>query len=150
MYSPRKTQTQPQPAHRTAVCCAQESCVCILNSPRISSVVSVLHPFTASVSEWMVYQQMDAWACSRLHLPATHCAWKYLEEPTVGTEMSPLPQRCFAQGAREKQPNWCDRLVLRHLQTSRVQGLGRQPRLHRGQGGRERRRHRQCKCTSKD
>lgn len=109
-----KTQTHPQPAHCTAVCYALERCVCILNSPRISSVVSALHPFTASVSKWVVYQQLDAWACASLCLLPTHCAWKYLGEPTAGMEMFPPPQNCSAQGTQEKQPKWWDYLVLRH------------------------------------
>lgn len=93
--------------HTLLVCYAQGRCVCISNSLKISSVVSVLHPFTAPVSGWTVYWQLDDWACSSLHVPATHCSWRTLESPLWASKRTQdvhPPQRCSAQGAQEKQP----------------------------------------------
>jgi len=78
-------------------------------------------------------------------LPSGHMlCLKYLAEPAVGTERSPHLKRC----SREEQPKGPDHLVLRHHHTPKAQGWGRQPGLHRGQGGLGRRRQR--KCTSND
>lgn len=127
-----KTRAQPQSAHY-----AQERCACILNSPKISSAMT-MHLLLLPLNELCI----SKWILGMFHpLPLGHpLLLKYPRVPVLGKkgnkEMSTLSQRYSAEGAWEKQPTWWHDLILRHHQTLRVQGLGKQPGLQGGLEGR--------------
>lgn len=124
-YSPPKPQTHLQPAVHCSLLCWREMCLHLKFSKDFicSKCVAPIYSFCVRTNGVSANGCLDVLQ----PLPPGHLLFlKHLGQPALGVkrnrEMSiPPPQRCSAQGAREKQPTWWDRSVLRHHQA--IKGL---------------------------